>query len=1261
MPARDRDPTLSSAARERAGATRRAQAAQPEEARPAELAVLRLQQQAGNAALTSAIQQQPERRSGRIGPPPRPIPTKPAGQPASIGTGPGLHTTSGSPAGRASAPSGSSQSAAAPPTPLPSAPLSTDGHTLDHRLDADAARDSAHHEEVPLGDGPTADEGAAQLLAAQVSLDEAVAESAVETTAPGTAAGAVIVAALAEGGTAARAQLAGGVGAAAAALQSVAAGVAAGVAQTEAAELAAAESTDRQASTAISAGVEGAQSQVVGEHGQQTAAVGASSAAALQSGDQGVAQEADRVRQAGREQARQTLSVGAQTGAATAAELGNTASRTAAGTGGKRGGDVAQAYDQVDQKISADTAAQMRGAAVQAQIGMQTHAGQAASTMLDASEQAASTVGQEASVLRGRLAATNERSGAVLADTAGQAGQQLARQGTAAVRQLAGSAATGREVLRVRGDQARGVVTAAAARLVTRLAGQARRAMAASRRSQAGAARRLKNVRLSSTGAAATAATAKQQLVQQHLGAVGQAAAMADAGAASLGTAQAELGDALHGLGADQRSVLADAASRVAAGAHALAGLAGQALRQTAEEARTAGSGLVDATRRNLGTATALAGSGLAQATTAVRDHLAERQTDAATRSGDAAAGARERVGQGQQRLDQSMAGGPQVQRGILGDIVDWVGDQLSDLFDLLSNPGFWVGLLVAVVLFPVMGPASIVVGGAAGGLVSGIHDNVKNGRPWYEPHTLIKHVAIGTFAGAAFVFGGGVLLGLGLEGGALLGGTMLLSAGVGVGVNVATGERWDKGLVANLFLGWLFHKVGGSGKGRGDSEGTGGRGGQERTGRERTGEERTGDDESSTARPQPGPAGRPAAQTRAQALVERIVRLQERHAATRQPDPALQGRLQADLNNARALAERAEQAGDDAAVRAVERELKAAEKRAYDAAVQLGRVQVSRLVDALARRIAALRDRIPANVAQKHLAQLGRLRTELDTATQAREALAREVPEADSQRQIEALGDRATKINQDLDAWEAAHDNLLRPSEAPGLGVSPEAADAFRVIEAKAYDPLGDYNRGEDGRVTNHYAAARREAAGERVGPADPNEKPFDHIRDLQNARDAVSNARRILEDEAANPRPDITDRAIRVLLEKIQTAGRLLRRVDEFLQSIGWPADRPHRWVQENGRWVGEGDPVVIRPRLAGRVNDARAIAEGLDRTILRNADPANRPALQAERQAIMNEADAINGRLEAAQNEAGLVAEEPAIGQLENRANALRQNSH
>jgi hypothetical protein len=120
------------------------------------------------------------------------------------------------------------------------------------------------------------------------------------------------------------------------------------------------------------------------------------------------------------------------------------------------------------------------------------------------------------------------------------------------------------------------------------------------------------------------------------------------------------------------------------------------------------------------------------------------------------------------------------------------------------------VGLVVTLVLFPVMGPGAFVVGGLAAGITSGIEQNIHEGKSWYDWHNILRNAAIGALAGAAMAFGVGVIIGLGLEGVAALAATMVLSVVVGIVVNLVNGDRWDKGLLANLLLAWLFHKLAG-------------------------------------------------------------------------------------------------------------------------------------------------------------------------------------------------------------------------------------------------------------------------------------------------------------------------------------------------------------------------------------------------------------------------------------------------------------------
>ena len=213
--------------------------------------------------------------------------------------------------------------------------------------------------------------------------------------------------------------------------------------------------------------------------------------------------------------------------------------------------------------------------------------------------------------------------------------------------------------------------------------------------------------------------------------------------------------------------------------------------------------------------------AGYAQAEAATGASLGEGASETSRLRTDAVNDVHGRVAEGQAQVDQYVASkGPPVHRSVWGAIGNWFAEQFKDLVDMLTSPAFWVGLVVTLVLFPVMGPGALVVGGLAAGVVSGIQQNVQQGKHWYDPHNIIVGAAIGALSGAAMAFGIGVIVGLGLEGLAATAAFMGLSALVGIVVNVATGQRWDKGLLANLFLAWLFTRIFGTKAPEGAPEG---------------------------------------------------------------------------------------------------------------------------------------------------------------------------------------------------------------------------------------------------------------------------------------------------------------------------------------------------------------------------------------------------------------------------------------------------------
>jgi hypothetical protein len=203
--------------------------------------------------------------------------------------------------------------------------------------------------------------------------------------------------------------------------------------------------------------------------------------------------------------------------------------------------------------------------------------------------------------------------------------------------------------------------------------------------------------------------------------------------------------------------------------------------------------------------------SGFAEAGASVGRSLETAVSDLDRQTSGALTGLHGRVAEGQARVDGFLARqGPMVQRSILGDIGDWFAGQFRDLWDMLSSPSFWVGLVVTIVLFPVMGPAALIVGGAVGGAVGGIEQNIKEGKKWYDWHNIVRNAAIGAGAGLVMALGVVAIAYFGLEGLAALAAVMVLSAVVGIVVNLINGQRWDKGLLANLLLAWLFRRLGG-------------------------------------------------------------------------------------------------------------------------------------------------------------------------------------------------------------------------------------------------------------------------------------------------------------------------------------------------------------------------------------------------------------------------------------------------------------------
>ena len=241
---------------------------------------------------------------------------------------------------------------------------------------------------------------------------------------------------------------------------------------------------------------------------------------ATQTGEQGVADEATRIRGAGHEQATETAAAGARPLAPRRRRWVKRRRRPQRAPAAVAAATWPKRTTRSTTDLRRHSGPRSAAAAVQAQIGMLTHGGQATATVQETGEQAAATVEQEAGVLHGR--SPRPASGLPLSSPRRQRarGQQLRRHGFAAVRRLAGAAATARQAVHARADEARSGASASAAALVTGLAEYAQRAMASSTDAQASAARHLRNLRQRPADAAATAAPARRQMLDSHAGAI---------------------------------------------------------------------------------------------------------------------------------------------------------------------------------------------------------------------------------------------------------------------------------------------------------------------------------------------------------------------------------------------------------------------------------------------------------------------------------------------------------------------------------------------------------------------------------------------------------------------------------------------------------------------------------------------------------------------------------------------------------------------
>jgi hypothetical protein len=211
----------------------------------------------------------------------------------------------------------------------------------------------------------------------------------------------------------------------------------------------------------------------------------------------------------------------------------------------------------------------------------------------------------------------------------------------------------------------------------------------------------------------------------------------------------------------------------------------------------------------------------------------------------------------------------------------------------------------------------------------------------------------------------------------------------------------------------------------------------------------------------------------------------------------------------------------------------------------------------------------------------------------------------------------------------------------------------------------LGDRHRSpQDDR---HFDAARREARGERVKgkekAADP--EPYNHVREIQGARNGVVTARDAITKELEHPPRDLTPYGRDLLRQQLEKAHTIIREVDQFLDSIGWPADRPFEWVRERGKWVPAADLAEMRTRVTKQLADVRKAlespeTEGAIRETMRT-NPSAAASLRTQRADLLQQVPRQQARVDAARTEADVNTARQDLEGLQRLWKALYEAMH
>jgi len=488
--------------------------------------------------------------------------------------------------------------------------------------------------------------------------------------------------------------------------------------------------------------------------------------------------------------------------------LSSEASQAQAQPGGG-GGGAGEGHGEVAKRLGGDAAAQFEAASGEVGTRLQTHAGEAAAA-LDAHTGQAAIAGH-AATLGGQIDQTAEGAAADLAASAQRSVASLRAGKQQAQSELHMAEAKVVDAIRGRAGEQRDHIHAAGSEAVVGLSHRAQEAVGAAQRQLAQHAEQLAGLQIDEKTAAEVAPTLRAQVVDAHALAAGDARQTESKLTSELSAAGRDAATSLARAAPAAAVRLTAATQTVAAAAHRIGTTAGATLTHAAGSVRAGAEAGISKSVAQLDQVVETARTGLGSAGQAAEQSVSQGAGEAKRLRDEAMTGLHGRIAEGQQRVDDYVAAkGPTVQRSILGAIGGWFADQFKDLWDMLTSPAFWVGLVVTIVLLPALGPGAFVVGGIAAGAVSGIQQNIKQGRSWYDYRNILRNAAVGALGGALMALGVGAIIYFGLEGAAATVAVMGLSAVVGIVINLINGDRWDRGLLANLLLAWLFKRLGG-------------------------------------------------------------------------------------------------------------------------------------------------------------------------------------------------------------------------------------------------------------------------------------------------------------------------------------------------------------------------------------------------------------------------------------------------------------------